>query len=96
VVIGFAHQVMLPLVADPLAFAEPPLLDELPLLGELPPPLLQAASVSTEATPSVVSSASFGLPRLPLGTNCMVPLSSRFGICAIARTFRRVIRASVT
>jgi hypothetical protein len=75
VVIGLAHQVMLPLVAEPLAFDVPPLLDdELPLLAELPLlPLLQAASASTDATPSVVNSASFGRPRWTVGTIRMCP-----------------------
>jgi hypothetical protein len=70
VVIGLAHQTMLALVALPVAFG---VADELLLLP-------QAASVSAEATPSVVSSASLDLPRLP-GTGVMVPslLSSDFG-----------------
>jgi hypothetical protein len=65
VVIGLAHQTMLALVGLPVALG---VADELPLLPH-------AASVSAEATPSVVSSASLDLPRLP-GTGVMVPFPS--------------------
>jgi hypothetical protein len=57
VVMGLAHQVMFPLVAEPLAAEE-----ELGALAELDA-LLQAAAVSATVTPTVAASAGRSLPR---------------------------------
>jgi hypothetical protein len=77
VVIGLAHQVMLPLVAEPLAAEVPPPPaepDELPepVLGVLDE-LLHAPSVSAVATPSAVSRTNLDLPRLTGTAILMVP-----------------------
>jgi hypothetical protein len=59
VVIGLAHQVMLPLVAEPLAAGAEAVLDA--LLDGL---LLHAAAVSAAVTPMAVMSMTRDLPRI--------------------------------
>jgi hypothetical protein len=60
VVMGLAHQVMLPLVAEPLALE---VLEEPGALGELDEELLQAAALSATVTPTAATSADRRLPR---------------------------------
>src|SRR5262249_37623180 len=67
VVIGLAHQVMLPLVAEPLAEGAAAWLDVL---------LLHAAAVSTAVTPMAVISMTRDLPRIAATTFMAFSFSS--------------------
>jgi hypothetical protein len=88
VVIGLAHQVMLPLVAEPLTAGALAGLD--PLLDGLLP---HAAAVSAAVTPRAVISMTRDLPRIAATTFMVFSFSSlscyvtRLFGCYVARSF---------
>jgi hypothetical protein len=93
VVIGLAHQVMLPLVAEPLAGGAVAVPDVGLLAGALVVLLLHAAAVSAAVTPMAVISMTRDLPRIAATTFMVLSFSSlscyvtrSWFICYVTRT----------